>query len=117
MDRRHSDGREQPASYDIAELLQFRGPILRLPELTEEAVSILDYRNTEENERNISKLLSSQNIPFAIERPTHGWSGSDLRMTVTVPRSLCFKAEAILSAGVAASALEIVEGMDGLRIR
>jgi hypothetical protein len=103
-----------PNDYDIAHLLEYGGPSLRQQEPIEDGVSILDYRNTDENERNISVLLSSQGIPFRIERPQLGWTGTRVRMVVTFPRSQYQQATAVLTAAARASAVDIVEGTEGL---
>lgn len=79
-----------------------------------EGVGLLDYRNTDDNERKICILLSSQSIPFHIERPKFGWSGSKIRMIVTVPWNQCTRAESILAAAAKASVLEAVKGAEGL---
>lgn len=103
--------------YDITHLLKYTGPILQKQEPIAEGVDLLDYRNTDENERNISILLSSQGIPFNIERPKLGWRGTQIRMIVTVHRNQCRQAEAILNAAANVGAVDIVEGTEGLYSR
>ena len=104
-------------NYDITRLLQYAGPSLRQQEPIADGVSLLDYRNSDENERNISILLSSQGIPFNIERPKLGWTGTQIRMVVTIPKSQTRQAEAILTAATQAKVVEIVEGTEGLYSR
>jgi hypothetical protein len=103
-----------PEDFDITQLLKYNGPSFRRQDTITEGVSLLDYRNTDENEQHISILLSSQSIPFHIERPKYGWTGTQIRMIVTVPRSQCRRAESILAAAAKASILDAVEGTEGL---
>jgi hypothetical protein len=100
--------------YDIARLLEYSGPSFQQKEPIVDGISLFDYPSTEENERNISTLLSSQGIPFNIERPEYGWTGTQTRLVLIVPRIQCSQAEAILSAAVAQSAVDIAEGTEGL---
>jgi hypothetical protein len=102
--------------YDINELLQYSGPSLREQEPMGDGVMLLDYRSTDENERKIAILLSSQGIPFHIERPRQGWKGQ-IHLIVTVPRGLVQQAEAVLGAAARVSAIDVVEGLDGPRSR
>jgi hypothetical protein len=106
----------EPRPFDgrIPELLQYRGPSTRQDRPPEGGVAILDYRNSDANERSISALLSSQGVPFHIERPARGWSQPRLRLVVTVPRAHLATATALLSSAARASALERVEGLEGL---
>ena len=103
--------------YDIPRLLEYKGPSLRQKEPMEGGVILLDYRNTDENEGNVSTLLSSQGIPFHIERPEPGWKGQNIRMQVTVPQERSREAEAVLSAGAQAGAIEVVVGFKDLLSR
>jgi hypothetical protein len=103
--------------YDIPRLLEYKGPSLRQKKPMEGGVILLDYRNSDENERNVSTLLSSKSIPFHIERPEPGWKGRSIRMEVTVPRERSREAEAVLSAGARAGAIEVVEGFNDLLSR
>ncbi len=102
---------------DIIHLLQYNGPSFMQQNPITNGVTLLDYRNTDENERNISLLLSSQGIPFQIERPKYGWTGTRIRMIVTVPRSKLQQAEAILSAAAQSLVVDVVEGTEGLFTR
>src|SRR5215208_3333007 len=68
-----NDEPEPESTFDktrIVELLQYSGPSSRLSTRIEDGVTFIDYRDTDNNERNITLLLSSQNIPCYIERPT-----------------------------------------------
>jgi hypothetical protein len=101
--------------YDIAALLEFEGPSLQQSESITEAQEILDFRDTERNYSNISALLSSQGIRFHIQEPARaGWPGIRHRLVVTVPGDRYREAQALLRAAVEASALEVVEGNEGL---
>lgn len=102
--------------YNITELLQYSGPSLKEQKPMEDGVMLLDYRSTDENARKIATLLSSQSISFHIERPRQGWKGQ-IRLIVTVPRRLVQQAEAVLGAAARVSAIDVVEGLDGLRSR
>ena len=100
--------------YDIIHLLKYSGPSFLQQEPVADGIALLDYRNTNENEKNISILLSSQGISFHIERPKLGWTGTQLRLIVTVPRNQFRQAEAILDAAAKSSVLDVVEGREGL---
>ena len=98
--------------YDIDQMLVYNGPSYRHAEPIKDGIALLDYRNTDDNERKISTLLSSQSIPFHIERRGHGWTGTPVRMIVTVLAEQHLKANAILRAAANASVLESVEGTE-----
>ncbi|PXX69503.1 hypothetical protein SAMN05660489_02903 [Pseudomonas sp. LAMO17WK12:I10] len=101
--------------YDLVKLLQYRGPSLRREQLLPDDISILDYRNSDENERLISTLLSAKGIPFHLDRPSQkGWSQSRQRLSVSVPRQFLDSAQALLTAATQAGAIEVVEGLQGL---
>jgi hypothetical protein len=100
--------------YDIERLLEYVGPSFRHAEPMKDGTSLLDYRNTDENERNISLLLSSQSIPFHIERPQ---IRNQIRMVVTIPKDLSERAEKLLAAAARSSAVDVVRGLEGLRSR
>ena len=102
--------------FDVKALLQYRGPDWRR-QMIDDGVTLHDYRGTDENERNIATLLSSQGIPFAIERPQFGWTGTHPRLLVTVPQTELDRAIAVLSAGVEASVVARAEGSEGLYSR
>lgn len=102
---------------EVGRLLEYDGPSCSQGEPIVDGITYLDYRNTNENEHNIATLLSSQGIPFCIERPKLGWSGTQIRMLVTIPRSERQRGEALLRAAVQASLLEIVKGSEGLASR
>lgn len=104
-------------TYDIPKLLAYEGPSLRQEGPMADGFILLAYRNTDENERNVSTLLSSQSIPFHIERPKPGWKGRPIRMEVTVPRDRRREAEAVLSAGSRAGVIDVVEGLNDLLSR
>jgi len=111
---RPSNHNASATHYDVVKLLQYRGPSLRREQLLPSDVSILDYRNSDQNERHISTLLSSQGIPFHLDRPQKGWSQSKLRLSVSVPREFLDSAQALLTAATKAGAIEVVEGLQGL---
>lgn len=113
--------KEQPMSEDeqtgrqdaIERLLTYDGPSLR-QERIEKGLIIADYRNSDENERNITKLLSSQGVPFHLERPQSGLPGREIRMYLTIPEDRYEEAKAILEAAVSAGVVEIIEGTEDL---
>jgi hypothetical protein len=97
----------------IGRLLAYDGPSLR-QERIEKGLTIADYRNSDENERNITRLLSSRGIPFHLERPQSGLPGRQIRMYLTIPEDLYGETKTILEAAVSAGVLEIVEGTNDL---
>jgi hypothetical protein len=97
----------------IRRLLAYDGPSLR-QETIEKGLTIADYRNSAENERNIARLLSSKGIPFHLERPQAGFPGRQIRIYLTVPEDRYEETNAILNAAVKAGALEILEGTEDL---
>lgn len=99
----------------LEQLLKYRGPRTRQEKLPESGVTIVDYRNSDENERTISILLSAEGIPFHIDRDRPGWSQSKLGMDVTVRGDHFEKAYALLSAAADASMIDRVEGANGRR--
>lgn len=102
------------AIHDIVRLLRFEGPSTRSDTVGDTWVTILDYRNTDANERAASILLSSQGIPFRIDRPGAGWSQPKLRLYIIVPRERLDEATALLAAGAEQAALDRIEGTKGL---
>lgn len=96
--------------YDIGDLLRYSGPNLQEKRPIEDGVMLLDYRSTDENAHRIAILLSSQGIPFNIERPRQGWRGQ-VYLIVRIPRSLVQHAEAVLGAAVKISAIEVVHAL------
>jgi hypothetical protein len=100
-----------PAKYDIDHLLRYQGPILHEKELSGDTSIILDYRSSDENEHNVSLLLSSQGINFAVVRPPEGWR-KGTRMVVTVPKERYDEAQAVLAAAAALSVLDVVSRME-----
>jgi hypothetical protein len=97
-------------NYDISELLRYSGPSLKQEKPIEGGVMLLDYRSTDDNARRIAILLSSQGIPFNIERPRQGWKGQ-VHLIVRVPRNLVQRAEDVLGAAAKVSAIEVVDGL------
>jgi hypothetical protein len=94
---------------DIDGMLAYTGPSFRRAEPISPGIMLLDYRNTDDNERKISILLSARSIPFHIERRGGGWTRPAISVIVTVPAELHLEANAILRAAADASVLEIVE--------
>jgi hypothetical protein len=113
-EKEQSKNTESRNEYDIARLLEYAGPGFQQSEPIVNGVSLFDYRNTDENERKISTLLSSLGIPFNIQRPKLGWTGTQIRLIVTVPRDRQRQAEAVLWAAVEQSVIDRVEGISGL---
>jgi len=108
---------EMPESHDIPALLAKNGPSLRQDRPASDGVVLIGYRNTDENDGNIDKLLSAQGIPFHIARPDPGWKGQNIRLELTVQRKDRLEAEALLSAAARAGVFEQVEGFRDLLTR
>jgi|SRR6185369_4836373 len=102
--------------YDIQGLLKYSGPDFRQREQID-GVTLFDFKNTDENERNISLLLSSQEIRFNIERPQLGWTGTEVRMLITVPVDQADRTTVLLDAAVNAGVVERAEEKRGLYSR
>jgi hypothetical protein len=107
-DQERPDDNTGTAMFDISQLLQYQGPSLRQDELSGDTAVILDYRSNDENERNITLLLSSQGINFAIVRPPGGWRRDQIRIVVMVPKERYPEAQAVLAAAAALSVLDVV---------
>lgn len=73
-------------------------------------IAITDYRNTDENERQIDSLLSAERIPFHFIRVHKGWSQRTDVMDVIVPPDRAAQAETVLSAAADAGELERAKG-------
>lgn len=101
---------------DVHALLQYGGPDSRRQTI-EDGVALYDYRGTDDNERTIATLLSSQAIPFAIERPRFGWTGTHPRLLLTVRRADLDRAQAVLRAAEEASVIVRAEGSEGILSR
>lgn len=108
------DAEPARSDFDIASLLLYGGPSLREEAPIPDGIALMDFRDTDANERNITMLLSSQGIPFCIERPKYGWTGTNIRMRVVVPDTLYQQANAILAAAAKALAVDVVAGAEGL---
>jgi hypothetical protein len=108
-DPEQADDDAGTAKYDIVRLLRYQGPILHQKRLSGDTSIILDYRSTDQNERNISLLLSSQGINFTLVRPPEGWRRGT-RIVVTVPKERYQEAQVLLAAAAALSLLEVVPG-------
>lgn len=102
---------------DIAGLLAKESPSLRQDRPAPAGVVLIGYRNTDENERKIARLLSAKGIPFHIARPEPGWKGQNIRLEVTVGRGRNVEAEALLSAAARAGVIDPVEGYKDLLSR
>jgi hypothetical protein len=102
------------SNYDIRTLLEYQGPSTRVENPEQGWAIILDYKNTDENERAASSLLSSQGITFSIDRPARGWSQPKLRLYIMMPADRLVDATSILAAATAQGVLAQVEGDEGL---
>ncbi len=100
--------------YNIQSLLEYNGPSTRTENIDQSWITILDYKSTDENERVVALLLSSQGVPFRIDRPAPGWSQPQLQLYVIVPRDRLDDATAILAAATEQALLERLEGQDGM---
>jgi hypothetical protein len=105
------------SDFDIPSLLGYGGPSLRDEAPIADGIALMDFRDTDANERNITVLLSSQGIPFNMERPKYGWTGTKIRMRVVVPGTQYRQANAILAAAAKALAVDVVAGAEGLYSR
>ena len=86
------------------------GPSTRQDRPGDSWIAITDYRNTDENERQIDRLLSAARIPFHFIRVHKGWSQRTDVMDVIVPPDRAVEAEALLSAAADAGELERASG-------
>jgi hypothetical protein len=111
-----SEPASTPGRFNIPKLLEYSGPSFEVRDSIPDSIMLLDYRNTDANADKIARLLSSQSIPFQIERPNQGWRGR-VRLIVAIPRNRLEQAEAVLNAAVRASEIEVVQGTDDLRSR
>jgi hypothetical protein len=86
------------------------GPSTRQDRPGDSWIAITDYRNTDENERQIDRLLSAAQVPFHFIRVHKGWSQRTDVMDVIVPPDRAAQAEAVLSAAADAGVLERASG-------
>lgn len=106
-----------PCAYDIGRLLQYDGPSLRVDSPIEDGLEIISYRDSDENVRHLTALLSSQGIRFYLKRSRRGWTGLWPRMILIVPANRYPEAAVLLQAAVEASVLDVVDGPEGLYSR
>ena len=71
---------EAPGDYDFNEILSFSGESTRVDSIYN-GVEIWDLEDTDENETQLSLILSHLEIPFSILRP-EGWSSNYLLLHV-----------------------------------
>jgi hypothetical protein len=76
-------------------------------------VALTEYRNTDDNARQIDALLSAARIPFHFIRLHKGWSQRADVMDVIVPPELAVHAETLLSAAADAGEIERATGATG----
>ncbi|HEY8204611.1 MAG TPA: hypothetical protein VIF81_07790 [Pyrinomonadaceae bacterium] len=100
-------------TYDIPSLLEFSGPSTRLADPITDGLALIGFRSTDQNEMNISLLLSSQAIPFYM-RQEKGWGGVEKQLLLVVPNDRQQDAMDVLNAAAEEGALELAEGMEGL---
>ena len=86
------------------------GPSTRQDRPGDSWIAITDYRNTDENERQIDRLLSAERIPFHFIRIDKGWSQRTDIMDVIVPPDRAAQAETLLSAAADAGEIERASG-------
>jgi hypothetical protein len=103
----------QPKTFDIPRLLNFGGPSTRKQEPIADGMALIGFRSTDQNETNISLLLSSQGIPFYM-RQDAGWGGTERHMFLVVPTDHYQDAIAVLKAAAKADRVELAEGHEGL---
>jgi hypothetical protein len=114
MSHNDTQSSQPQRTYDIPLLLTYDGPTSRQEEPLPGGIALIGYRDTDENERNIDLILSSQRLPFNLERNKQLQRDANFRMTVVVPESQLSDALAILAAATDAGAVEAVEGTKGL---
>jgi len=107
-----------PQEYNVREMIQYSGPSSRieierspthLPMPIARPFVFFGYQNTDQNDKAIDRLLSSQNIPFFImqSRTPSGWHKDGLDGWVPVEKGP--ETQRILSAAVKAGLLELEE--------
>jgi hypothetical protein len=101
-----------PQTDDIDSLLKYTGPSLLQPHPIPGGVDLFNFRNSENNERNVPILLSARGISFTIQHWGPTWDRSQTRMIVTVTSSRVDEAIHILNAAAKVGAVEIVPGTE-----
>jgi hypothetical protein len=86
------------------------GPSTRQDRPGDSWIAITDYRNTDENDGQIDRLLSAEGIPFHVIRVHKAWSQRTDVMDVIVPPDRAAQAETLLSAAADAGEIERVSG-------
>jgi hypothetical protein len=99
---------------DVLSLLKYNGPSLCQEEPIVEGVELVDFRNSDRNEQNVSKLLSAKGIKFNLQRPRLGWADAQIRLILTVPISRVDEAMKVLNTAAKAGLVEIVPGLEGM---
>jgi hypothetical protein len=99
---------------DVASLLKYNGPNLCQEEPIAEGVELVDFRNSDRNEQNVSKLLSAKGIQFNLQRPRLGWADAQIRLILTVPISRADEVMKLLGAAAKAGLVEVVPGIGGM---
>jgi hypothetical protein len=99
---------------DVASLLKYNGPSLCQEEPIAEGVELVDFRNSDRNEQNVSKLLSAKGIKFNLQRPRLGWADAQIRLILTVPISRADEAMKVLGTAAKAGLVETVPGTEGM---
>lgn len=99
---------------DVVSLLKYNGPSLCQEEPIAEGVELVDFRNSDRNEQNVSKLLSAKGIKFNIQRPPLGWAGTQIRLILTVPISRADEVMKVLGAAAKAGVVDVVPGIEGM---
>lgn len=107
---------EVPGKHEMEALLAFTGTSTRLRQPVEDGVVLIDFRDTDENERRIDALLSSQGIPFHLERAAYELH-KRIRLDLTLPRENYAEAAELLKRAVEFSLLDTVAGISDLLSR
>jgi len=100
------NGPEQEEKYDIAQLMRYRGPSHRVRAESdirdyETRVAIYAWSHSPESVRTLDALLSSQGIPYFLDRIQYSHI-----MFIVVPRDRSDEALRITAASVASGVLE-----------
>lgn len=103
-----------PWKYDASKMLEYEGPSSRQEVQVADSIALADLANTDENDELVDILLSSETIPFFVDRPKGGWSGTARRMLISVPKNRYQETISILTAAIKAKVLESVPDDEGL---
>jgi hypothetical protein len=99
---------------EIEKLLAFSGASTRLRQPLEGGVLVIDFRDTDTNEQRLDALLSSQGIPFYLERASDFALHKAIRLDLTLPKEKYADAAPLLKRATELALLEVVTGIGDL---